>query len=479
MKICLRSRIVFFASLLSASFVSTTMAHSMSVELQNDSIVDPAAWNFVDGRFGTCVNGQTFQQEAVVTHRGHQYAAFFADGGTLAIGRRKLPDGAWEVIRFSDYRAGDHRDAHNVVSMGICDADGTIHLSFDHHNSPMHYRRSAPGLATSPETFEWKASQFGPVTSKIDGQTALGNITYPQFFDAPDGGLQMVYRIGSSGNGDWFLAEYQPAEGKWAILGTLFSRMGKYEQSASRCAYPNPIRYDAAGRLHLTWTWREAPSNHPFDLRTNHDVLYAVSDDRGRSWKGSDGSVVATLGEPAARPLAIDTPGILAHPTKFLWGQMNTTTQFVDSKGRVHVVNWQQPESAEQSSKDLNTWRYVHYWRDENGTWHQNPLPFHGRKPQIVVDPAGNAFIAFTKGENANYHGQDHGGRLTIMGAAESSRWTDWKPLCTVDRMSVGEPLIDPRRWRDEGALSIYLQDKPASPGRPSALRVFDFKVSQ
>ena len=46
---------------------------------------------------------------------------------------------------------------------------------------------------------------------------------------------------------------------------------------------------------------------------------------------------------------------------------------------------------------------------DESGNWHENPLPFVGRKPQIVFDRAGNAIVVYAKGDNANYHGHDPG----------------------------------------------------------------------
>lgn len=443
--------------------------------MTTNSIIDAAAWNFPDGKWGTTVNGQTFQQEAVVTHNGHQYASYFADKGVLAIARRKLPNGPWQTIHFPDYTARDHRDAHNVNAIGIATGDGTIHLSFDHHCNDLHYRRSVQGLASRPDDFEWTAAQFGPVTAKLDGTKALSNVTYPQFFDAPDGKLQLVYRIGSSGNGSWYLAEYDPTgKGQWTTRGMLLSQEGRYESSPSRCAYPNPMRYDANGRLHMTWTWREMPAGQPFDLRTNHDLLYAYSDDRGRTWRNNAGATIAVLGSTA---IGIDTAGVVIAPTKFLWGQMNTTTQVVDARGRVHVINWQQPPEAPAGSKDVNTWRYFHYWRDTaDGAWHENRLPFHGRKPQIAVDRGGRAIVVYAKADDANYHGSDPGGTLTIVTAPESSNWTDWKTLWTDDRASVGEPLLDHRRWNDEGVLSIYTQDKPQRPGQPSALRVLDFK---
>ena len=470
----------YFTLVLAVGFIMQAQSSAQSLKLSADTVVDPAGWNFLDGRWGTTVNGQTFQQEGVITHKGYQYASYFADEGFLAIGRRKLPDGAWEVIHFADYQAKDHRDSHNVASIGIAEGDGTVHLAFDHHVHPLHYRRSVQGLASRPGEFAWKAENFGAVSNSLEGIGPIPEVTYPQMVSSPTGKLQMLYRTGGSGHGDWYLVEYDPAgEGKWSRVGMMLSRQGTYQSSLSRCAYPNPLRYDAKGVLHVTWCWREKPENTTFDLRTNHDLMYAYSEDAGRTWKNNVGNTIADLAgakEQLPTTIGLDTMGIVIWPTKWLWGQMNTVTQTIDAKGRVHFMSWHLPPEAKEGTVDLSQWRYYHYWRDEQGTWHENKLPFVGRKPQIVLDKAGNLLIVYCSTDNANYHGTDPGGKLTIQTASEASNWTDWKPAATVDRLSVGEPLIDNVRWASEGVLSIYLQDKPPAPGKPSALRVMDFK---
>lgn len=456
-------------SALTLLLLATVSQAQSTMKLQADTVVDPSAWTFPDGKWGTTVNGQTFQQEGVVTHKGYQYAAYFAEGGHLAVARRKLPGETWEAIRFADYKADDHKDSHNVAAIGIAEGDGSIHLMFDHHCHPLHYRRSVAGLASRPGEFEWKAEHFGPVTSDLEGIGRVQEVTYPHMFSTPTGKLQVVYRVGSSGNGDWYLVEYDPAAGKWTMVGMILSRKGSFQSSDSRCAYPNPLRYDANGVLHMTWTWRESPKDAPFDLRTNHDQMYAYSEDHGRTWKNN-------AGQPIEAPMAIDTPGVVIWPTKFLWGQMNTNTQTFDPRGRPHFISWHLPADAEKGTKDLNQWRYHHYWRDEQGQWHENRLPFHGRKPQLVFDRAGNAVVVYGACDNANYHNVDPGSKLTIMSATESSGWTDWQKIAEVDRLSIGEPLLDHPRWATEGVLSVYFQDKAAEPGKPSALRVMDFK---
>ncbi len=467
--------------LLLFGMVFNCMAVEGTVVIQkiSDSIVDEEALIFPDGPFGTCINGQTFQQDGVTSFNGYQYAAFFGKGGIVCLGRRPLPDGKWEVLRLKDYVIADHRDVHNVVVVGICPGDGTIHLSFDHHSHPLHYRKSVPKLALEPKAFAWKSSLFGKTVSELEAGKPLKKVTYPQFVSTSKGTLQLLYRLLGSGNGDWYLAEYNPASGKWRTLGMLFSRKGQYQTSASRCAYPNQLRYDHKDRLHAAWCWRERPSNGIRDLSTNHDVHYAFSDDFGRTWKNNQSEVVGILdhsNKRPSKPIDINSPGIVVRKTKYLWGQMNTTTQYNDHRGRVHVVNWQNPSDAPGKSLDMNTWRYFHYWRGSDGKWNEYQLPFSGRKPQILVDSRGTAFLVFCQGKDHNYHKYDRGGQLCIAKATEGSQWKDWIIIHRENRYFVGEPLVDMVRWAKEGVLSVYMQERPVKAGVPSKLHVLDYK---
>ena len=117
-------------------------AEAWHVTKLRDSLVDPAALTIVGG-FGQCINGLSFQQDAVTTHAGWQYVGYYDASRRVCLAQRKLPDDAWQHLRFPDY---DFRsdDAHNTISLGLCPKDGTIHLAFDHHGHPLHYRVSRP-----------------------------------------------------------------------------------------------------------------------------------------------------------------------------------------------------------------------------------------------------------------------------------------------------------------------------------------------
>ncbi|WP_157987891.1 BNR repeat-containing protein [Jiangella endophytica] len=433
-----------------------------------ESVVDPEALNLREGRFGTCFNGQTFQVDALTSLGDRQYATYVDHEGRVCVARRRWPDGAWQHIAFDDHVI-DHDDVHNVPVIGVCPADGTVHLAFDHHVSPLHYRVSRPGVATSPDGVEWSEALFGAITSELVDGAPLERLTYPNFVTMPDGALQLYYRLGSSGDGDTHVAEYRPGQGGWTMLGAFVSGRGRFAGSDSRNAYHNGFDYDAAGRLHTTWVWRESP-----DLRTNHDLQYAYSDDRGRTWRNNDG---APIGVTDQDPLWLGSPGVTVRPIAYGWGMMNQLTQTVDTRGRLHVVLWQQPPDASAPSADMSTWRYVHHWRDEHGGWHQRQLPCFGRKPSVVADGDDNLVLVFTKPADPDYHGTESGGPLHVVTASSADHWGSWREVYRSSESYVGEPRIDRHRWQDSAVLSVYAQQAPVSPGTPSPLRVVDLDL--
>ena len=137
--------------------LSTSWAKLSAAKI-GDSLVDSKALT-IQGGFGQGINGLSFQQDAVITHAEHQYVGYYDANRRVCLARRKLPAGNWKIIRFTDYDFKSN-DAHNIISIGICPKDGTIHMAFDHHVHPLHYRVSREGAANNPESIAWDASLF-------------------------------------------------------------------------------------------------------------------------------------------------------------------------------------------------------------------------------------------------------------------------------------------------------------------------------
>lgn len=461
------------------AFTSGSAVAGFTVRKVGDSTVDSQALT-IAGRYGQAINGLSFQQDAVATHANYQYIGYYDGNRRVCIARRKLPSGKWEIIRFDDYTF-ENNDAHNTISIGICPQDGTIHLSFDHHGHPLHYRASQKGVATEPETVTWAAALFGPIVSELEKGKQMKRVTYPRFWQTPDGGLQLCWRRGGSGDGDRMLADYDPKTGVWKDTRQIDSGKGRFKDakgtSPSRCSYPNGYDYGPKGNLHVTWVWRERTPG------ANHDIMYAYSEDRGKTWRNN-------AGKPLGRPPHVNSPGITVVDISRAYGLMNTQAQAVDSQGRIHTVMWHCTDASIKAAKIKPrdpTWgpedgrRYHHYWRDDKAVWRHRELPgIAGNRPKLFFDKQNNAYLIFARKATPKKMDWDiyfAEGDLVIMAASAKSQWTDWQVIHTEKGPFLKEMLGDVYRWKASGVLSVMVQDSPTKPHEATPLRVLDFTM--
>ncbi len=455
--------------------------------LVSDSIVDSQAYNFPSVTFGVAtVHGVTFQQDGVVTYKGWQYAAYyqsFFNGtrniGRVSVGRRPLPGGTWQTFTFTDY---DFTiiDSHNDVVIGICAEDGTIHLSFDHHGATLKYRASVVGLANQPTTTAWNASMFGLTQNRLNGSTALTQVTYPRFIPTPSGKLLFTYRIGGSGGGDEILYEYSGTTGTWTTVGQYTTRSGSYTgtfaSGTDRNAYFDMTVFDSAGRLHATWCWRETG-----DASSNHDLLYAYSDDAGRTWKNQLGAQIGVAGSSF---IGVNSPGILGWSIPQSRNYINNSAMATDRQGRVHVVAWHLPDAEPNQAFNqavTSPSRYHHYWRGTDGIWRRNPTTLTGSRAKLAVDDDGRLFLMYGDASNLKIATASPAANPE---ASPASSWSTWSTLNLVGgALPAGKALsvnlvTDTSRWDQDRILSLYGQETNVSGTGPTPLHVMDYHVS-
>jgi len=472
----IRMKIIKVTIFLGIFITTQTILAQNICEKVNESVVDLKALT-IDGGFGQAINGKSFQQHIMLTHLGFQYLAYYNNERHVCLARRKLPKGKWEIVRFTDYDFKSN-DAHNTISLGICPNDGTIHLAFDHHGHDLNYRVSKKDVANKPTQVNWESSAFGPVVSELEKGKSI-KITYPRFWQTPEGNIQFCYRRGGSGNGDRMLVDYDPVLGSWKNTrqidsgdGTFTDKMGK---SDSRCSYPNGYNYGPEGKLHATWVWRESSQG------ANHDLVYVYSDDKGNTWKNNEGVSLVEIPH-------VNSPGVIVHPISRDLGLMNTHGQTVDSKGRVHVVMWHcSEETIRKAGSEPGEFRwgppearrYHHYWRDINGKWNHFEMDWRaGNRPKIFTDKNDNLILIYggqpvkkMNEENVERKKSD----LVIAVATAEKKWKDWQVVYTLNGPFVNEMLGDFYRWKSEGVLSVLIQDFPDKIHEPTSLKVVDF----
>jgi hypothetical protein len=437
-----------------------------AVTLLSDTLLDRFALYFVS--YDGLVNNNAFQ-DALITHNGHQYAAWYTASRNAVVARRAL-GGPWETAVLPHRLTVD--DSHNVISLGVSPADGVLHVAMDTHDTRLHYTGSVTGLASDPGAHRWSASLFGAVRRTLGG-VELGPMTYPRFVVTPEGALQFGYRTGRSGNGVNELAEY--SGGTWRALGAWSSATGGYTGpngavSTTRNMYLHGLTYDRRGRLHVAFTWREGDTRvlcAPGGL-ANHDTGYACSDDRGRTWRNAAGDVVGTTG---GTRVSVGSPGLVVDPLGPDRGLMNQEGQAVDSTGSPHVVISYVPERFTRCVSDyarqrVRYGRTFHLFRDAGGTWTKREVPVPPGSTQrtgLVFDRDDNAYLVMPRGR--------------VVSASRASGWADWALVFDRPGMDAfGEVNVDLSRVAVDGVLSFQYQRRSTGTA-PSPIRVADLRL--
>ncbi|QEG22897.1 BNR repeat-containing protein [Mariniblastus fucicola] len=466
-----------FATLAIASVVTFERTFDEKIT-HRITTVDDNALTFAVGKaakFSTSINGRSHQQTPITSFRGFQYATWYDATRNVCVGRRQLPDGPWEIIRLLDHKIQSN-DAHNTVVIGICHKDGTIHLAFDHHATELNYRVSAIGAATDPQSTQWSTELFGEIQHSLGAVKTEERVTYPRFFNAPNGNLMLYYRSKTSADGDGMIEEYDGEKHQWSPgLGKFISKdIGTFsaggKTSLARCPYMNDLCY-AGDRLHASWIWRDRFKKT--QSKNQHDLCYVYSDDHGRTWCNSNGEVI---GKTNTDFIHLDSPGLVVAPIPIGSGITNQNTQYAYPDGRVHIV-------ARQRDDAVGEGRYRHWWRDSDGKWHNEPIPFTGKRPKLLGDSERSLLLVFNT--------DDEDMRI-VRGTPNSDRssW-QWSRVDLPFSLDViGEPMVDYARWEQESGkvLSIYCQREPTKlietnqpgpvDGAPSPLHVLDLSFA-
>lgn len=393
------------------------------------------------------LSGQAFQQDAILTHAGYQYTVYYNGTRNVCIARRKLPLGAWREVALPYRNTED--DSHNVISMGICRRDGSIHLAYDHHNDDLHYSHSVRGSANNPDSMAWEPESFSAAANVLDA--VVPDVTYPRFIGKPDGNLLFECRYKLSGDGDSYLREYDGDTRTWKLVGRYVQGM---EATPNACAYINRIDYDLNGRLHVSWCWRD-----DFSGMSNHDLYYGYSDDHGRTWKDKNGLQVAktdstgwTDSRAAGACMNRSKTTLKLKDIPYNKGYINQESQATDSKGQVHILNSYIEGSETDDSWASSRAKAVlhHHYVDQSGTLHHRLIKNGGSnvssycRSQIVTDAFDNAYVVANGAE--------------IYTATAAAGYTDWHLLTDRDKgRFCSEPQVD-RALIKEGILSfVYL----------------------
>lgn len=372
------------------------------------------------------INTVVFRRNSVVSHEGTQYVAFYDTKSYVCVAKRALDSREWE-IHTTQYR-GNTGDAHNSISVMV-DGKGLLHVSWDHHGHPLRYAQGkAPGSLELTEKLA--------MTGKKEG-----NVTYPEFYRMPDGGLIFLYRDGGSGSGDLMLNRYDIETGTWTQLQDAFVN-GEDERNAywQMCT-------DELGTIHLSWVWRETG-----DVASNHDMAYACSKDGGATWLRSSGDAYEL-------PITLESAEYAARIPQ---GSelINTTSMCADAQGRPFIATYFRSEGSKVPQYHI-IFHDGEGWQTEQISDRKSPFSLGGfgtrRIPisrcQLLVEKTPTTTLA-----HLLFRDVERESRVSIASTTSLGQrpWT-MRDL-TEDSVGMWEPSYDTELWRAEKRLHVFLQ---------------------
>jgi hypothetical protein len=371
-----------------------------------------------------------------VSYKGYQYVIYYTGrdrsmprneaSSDVVIARRKLGTFKWERSTLQGYKVTSD-DAHNRQTIGIAKGDGTIHISFDHHNRPqMNYAVTAKGVANNPRSVKWDNNVFRYAPNLGGDPIEELDVTYPSFKQFPGGNMIVYFRTGGSYGGDMRVGKYNAATGQWGKVHVASSRHGTYlGLKTTRGPYlANGMQVGGDGALHAAWVWRERPCDYTTASRSeafcNHGIYYAKSKDEGRTWLRADGSLIADTEKGEA--ISIDNiGGPVAEVTKGQGPTNPSITSTVDPvSGEMHVLIKQLPTAGANDSY------YFHYRGAPDGKWSGQQTSFSANDAELAI--VGDRLYAFV--------GRDMG---QIFFANRKDGFQNWQRITITDR--DGKPL--------------------------------------
>jgi hypothetical protein len=369
----------------------------------------------------TSVNTAVFRSNALATHNGVQYVAYYDADCYLVLGKRTLGSSQWQLER-SPYQ-GHCADAHNIISLMV-DGDGYLHLAFDHHGHPLRYCRSlAPASLTLGEKI--------PMTGADEG-----NVTYPEFYRMANGDLLFAYRSGSSGRGNLVLNRYHPSSQKWTRLHDIL-----IDGEDLRSAYWQ-LCVDAHDVIHLAWVWRETP-----DVASNHDLCYARSSDGGITWRTSSG-------QPYALPItAANAEYACRIPQRS--ELINQTGIGADNQGHPYIATyWRDADSRIPQYRLV--WHDGKRWQQQQVSQRTTPFSLSGGGTKMI--PIARPRIAVADGKVLYIFRDVERGSKVSLATTSNVQGNVWTVSdLTTFSVDAWEPTYDTELWKTQQQLHLFV----------------------
>lgn len=393
------------------------------------------------------VNGAQHRAEAMASidlaGTIYQVAGFWDINRKMNLAVRTLPSTTWDIYVY-DGAGGlpdialTPNDYHRTVNVGL-DPDGYIHVSYNLHDDPLTYRTGVNTIDSFDGALSAEKLMLG--TDRESGQ-----VTYPNFFNAPNGKLYFLARMdGISGEGNLYFYEYDETTTTWGVpagAGTEGLLIDGLSTTPDYSPYWSHVVFDddfgSGGYMHLCWTWRRTST-------LNSDIAYL-------RWDGTNWETVS--GAAATIPATYDnTTALIAIPeSDYL---LNNPEMDVDSLGNLHFAY------VKKHTTDANKSGLWYSFYDGSVATYQiinNPLSWDGSntdryqfaRPRVLVDRSNDrVYVPFR--ERDVYFSYP----LTLFSDDNGVTW-DYEYL-QVENVGDCEIVLDRNRWDRDGVMSLQV----------------------
>ncbi|QNA43456.1 BNR repeat-containing protein [Lacibacter sediminis] len=402
-------------------FIQATLFAQKSNSIENVNLIKVGK-----GWARNSINANILRHNAIATYKNIQYIAYYNEQQQLVVGKRKINTENWQ-LNVSQYK-GNAADAHCTISI-IVDGDGYLHVSWGHHVNKLRYCRSVkPGSLELTNEF--------PMTGLKEER-----VTYPEFYNLPNGNLLFLYRDGSSGNGSIILNRYDVKYKKWSQV-----QDGWINGEGERSPYWQ-MGTDKSGTIHLSWVWRESP-----DVASNHDLCYARSKDGGKTWEKSTGEKYKLPVTAATAEYAVRIP----QKSELI----NTTAIVADSKGRPYTVTYWRSESSKVPQYQL-VYHDGSRWITQQVSDRKTPFSLSGSgtkripisRPQLIINENKKTVKAIMIYRDIE---QEDKVSVALCNDLSKAKWV--VENLTAESVGLWEPSYDTALWNRKKKVHLFVQ---------------------
>ena len=441
--------------------------------------------------------------DALKVYKNYVFMTWYRGGKEdrhVMLSRLNTETGVVKTIEFPHRHTGFQGrwwigESHNTIGLAVSPKNGTIHMVYDMHaygdcstgskfcgdkypNEPFkndffRYSYSIAGAAEVPDDEFTLENVFVPDTSivsegpddykhlvmtkDLDDKLNFEALTYPKFFETPDGDLLHYMRWGGNNNGAYFYNSYDADAELWSRYVPFNQRNQRRAGLDHNWGLYGDMKY-INGKLHVGFQKRSSDNTDKFQYQNG--IYYAYLDDPANNvWRDHEGNQI-TWPLVDAEEIKVFEPGDLVET------QSTAANGAGTPPGKVRIVGGFDFTLTEQG--DLH---FVHQVKDnENNV----TVKAHTYKPagatEFITETDFAGGQLYTAGDDIYIIGLS-GGRPYVEIAKGGT--SEFQRIYHAEEGNFQRGIV----YVSEGKAYYYLMEQASGNARPIHLQVIDLDL--